>query len=132
MRLGWTALELRRFAARLALFAILLHLFVAATHHHAVHLRAAPALDVAAASGITTTIERADGPAVPGSDQADEACPVCLGLSMGAAFLLPAVIVLAQPARADLAPWRPAMRPAAWRIAPFQPRGPPLTLTTIA
>jgi hypothetical protein len=112
----------------LALFAVVLQVFVVATHHHD-NLFAgsfAPASPVA-------NLTAADRHAAPGQlpkpaipDDADN-CPLCWGLHIAGAFLLPQVAPVALPAvlPVAVATWEGDYRLPARPFTLFRTRGPP-------
>jgi hypothetical protein len=95
MRLGLIP-RLRKAASVTALFAILLQLAIAATHHHAVVLGGAN--QIGAQLSLTAP---PDGGSAPASD---ELCEICLGLALGSSFVVPDAPSL------DLAPAGPPVQ----------------------
>lgn len=119
MRLCCVVLRLRRPAAFAALFAVLLQLAVAATHHHASVVGGAPTL-----SGQQSFVTPPDSGPLPGQESD---CPICLGLALGTTFILPPGIAL------DLLPTSDAAVGAereleARALLAFRSRAPPYRL----
>jgi hypothetical protein len=123
MWLGRFFLRLRRPAATLAAFAVLLQLAVAATHHHAERVPGEP---FASGSQHPSAFAKQVGhDEIPPADGGD--CQICLGIALGALFLLPAAIQLGLLRLArDTFVW--FSHAAAGRTLAFQSRAPPCRL----
>jgi hypothetical protein len=113
----------------LALFAIVLQAFVLATHHHN-DLFA----DSFATKSSATTLAAADRHTAPGKlpkpaipDNQDN-CPLCWGLHIAGAFLLPQIAPVAMPAMlpAIVATWEGDYGLPARPFSLFRTRAPPI------